>query len=85
VIGSFNPFADRPARDIRNSLSQAFVRCLAEEMTSSEVFECIDSWLKTDIAPWHLSYIEERRRRFSEVFEMIRHAHRTGQCAQRAY
>jgi hypothetical protein len=71
VIESFNPFSDRLSRDIRNSLSAAFVRSVAA-MDPSEVIECVHRRLQDDLDPAHLAYIEDRSRRYDEVFASFR-------------
>lgn len=71
MIESFNPFSDRLSRDIRNSLSTAFVRSVAA-MDPSEVIECVRRRLQDDLAPAHLAYIEDRSLRYGDVFASFR-------------
>jgi len=68
-----DPFADRLARDIRNSLSTALV----EEVTGKEetaVNTAAGQWLQNDLPRDYRDYIESRRQRYHEAIGGIRAA-----------
>ena len=46
----FNPFTDRVSRDIRNSLSEAFVKSL-KAMDQSDYRKTSHKWLSKNLAP----------------------------------
>jgi uncharacterized protein len=72
----FDPFRDRMSRDIRNSLTSAFV----SEITGKDpgaVCEITKFWLSITLKPVYLNYIEEMKSRYAQALEMI---HGTG-CA----
>jgi hypothetical protein len=69
----FDPFNDRMARDIRNSLSTALVR----ELTGSGgdgVAAAAARWLSQPLAATHRDYLRERTQRYRQVLEEIRAA-----------
>ena len=66
----FDPFNDRLSRDIRNSLSEAFVEALAH--TAPTAYQSTaDKWLRTKPAPGYVSYIQDRLDRYDHVLEQI--------------
>ncbi len=66
---SFDPFSDRTARDIRNSMSAAFVDRLTVKSGPS-VEEVAASWLARVRQPVYRDYIVRRRWKYRK---MIRH------------
>ena len=67
----FDPFNDRMARDIRNTLSTALVADLGEE-TSHHVDEAADLWLDRRPARVYRDHIRLQRQRYREVLNTIR-------------
>ena len=67
----FDPFADRTARDIRNTLSEAFVTALGE-MDPSEYLNAARKWQSLNLAQHYLRYIDTRLQRYDFVFKTIR-------------
>ena len=66
----FDPFSDRLSRDVRNSLSVAFIRSLEEE--DGKLFEQkAQEWLDQGLAPLYREYIENRLRRYRGVLDQI--------------
>ena len=70
--GIFDPFADRLARDIRNSLSTAMAAAFTHADPKRFTDRC-DGWLARDLPAANRRYIESRRRVFEDLFA----AHRT--------
>ena len=68
---SFDPFSSRLARDIRNTLSQAYVHSL--EQGDPSLFRNSAAELLTgDLAPIHRYYIRDRLERYDQAFAEIR-------------
>ncbi|MBI9083867.1 MAG: DUF309 domain-containing protein [Desulfobacterales bacterium] len=67
----FDPYADRSARDIRNSLSRAFVRALAAG-TPDPFLDEGNKWLETAPQPACRVYIQDRLPRFVAVLAEIK-------------
>ncbi|MBI5896651.1 MAG: DUF309 domain-containing protein [Desulfobacterales bacterium] len=66
-----DPFSDRMARDIRNSLSSALVR----ELTASDgegIAAVADQWLAKPVTEVYRSYVEEHSRVYRQVLQDIR-------------
>ena len=70
---TFDPFADRLARDIRNSLSTAMAAALQHGSRSEFQNRC-RNWLRRDLPAAHRRYIESRSHAFEELFETFRGA-----------
>lgn len=70
----FDPFSDRLARDIRNSLSSALVSDLSAGKADS-VDEVADSWRRQALEPLYQNYIHQTRERYRQVKQRIRSAH----------
>ncbi len=70
---TFDPFADRLARDIRNSLSTAMVAALQHGNRSDFADRC-RRWLRRDLPLPHRRYIEQRSLAFEALFEQLRTA-----------
>ena len=66
----FDPFNDRLSRDIRNSLSEAFVEALAHR-TASGYQAAAEKWLTAKPAPGYIHYIQDRLHRYDQVLEQI--------------
>jgi hypothetical protein len=66
----FDPFNDRLSRDIRNTLSEAFVDALAQ-MTPSGYQAVAEKWLAGKPAAGYLNYIQDRLLRYDRVLEQI--------------
>ncbi len=67
---TFDPFNDRTARDIRNSLSTALVGELTAN-SGSGVAATADRWLSTPLAATHRRYLQECTQRYRQVLEDI--------------
>lgn len=66
-----DPFSDRTARDIRNSLSSALVRELTAP-GSGAIDTVADQWLAWPLATDYRSYIDERCASYRQVLTEIR-------------
>ena len=66
----FDPFNDRMSRDIRNTLSEAFVDALAKRNPAS-FEEAARTWLNRVDAGIYEHYIEERLGLYRRVFQII--------------
>lgn len=67
----FDPYSNRTARDIRNTLSRAFVRALAAGNPDPFIDEG-NKWLETDPGPACRIYIQDRLQRFGAVLTEIK-------------
>jgi len=66
----FDPFNDRLSRDIRNTLSEAFVESLVQiEPLGYQV--AAEKWLVTKPAAGYVNYIQDRLQRYDLVLEKI--------------
>jgi hypothetical protein len=70
----FDPFSDRLARDIRNSLSTALVEVLTGG-SSQAVTETAEGWLSRNPARVYRDYIHDRRGRFELAVREIEELH----------
>lgn len=70
AANKFDPFIDRLSRDIRNSLSEAFIGALAE-MAPSACREAVDIWRAKNPSGVYLEYIQDRWRRYDRVFKQV--------------
>lgn len=67
----FDPFTDRLSRDIRNSLSTAFIKSLRRlDLTPAK--EVSTAFLLSDPATIYRVYIDERLERYEEAWRLIR-------------
>ncbi len=73
---TFDPFADRLARDIRNSLSTAMVASL-QRGNRGDFRDCCRRWLRRDPPLPHRRYIEQRSLAFEALFADVRTARTT--------
>lgn len=70
VSGRFDPFSDRLARDIRNTLSEAFVAALTRKQRS--VYQkTAATWLNKNLAQPYVRYIHDRLQRYGHIFKQI--------------
>lgn len=69
----FDPFNDRKARDIRNSLSTALVSDLGSG-TGAGVDMVADAWLKENLLPPYRGYIRQTLERYRRVADQIKSA-----------
>ena len=67
----FDPFTDRMARDIRNTLSEAFVAALAT-MDPAEYINAAWKWRSQKPLARYINYIDMRLQRYDLVFNTIR-------------
>lgn len=67
----FDPFTDRTARDIRNSLSDSFVKAVAV-MDSDAYLQVARKWREQNLPPLYADYIDDRLQRYGRVFNTIR-------------
>ena len=70
-IGKFDPFNNRLSRDIRNSLSEAFMEALSGGDPSAYREEA-DIWRGKNPSKVYLDYIQDRLQRYDRVFEQIK-------------
>jgi uncharacterized protein len=66
----FDPFNNRLARDIRNTLSEAFVDALTA-LDKSEYQNVAQKWLAGNLDDVYAGYIQDRLERYAQVFEKI--------------
>lgn len=66
----FDPFTDRTARDIRNSLSEAFVAAIGAE-NPHEYLKIARQWRKQNLSSVHAGYIADRLLRYEDVLNTI--------------
>jgi len=71
VAGKFDPFNDRLSRDIRNTLSEAFVDALSR-MAPSAYRKEADIWRAKNPSEIYLDYIQDRLRRYDQVFKQVK-------------
>ena len=64
----FDPFTDRTARDIRNSLSEAFVATIGARNPSAYL-NVARQWRKQNLSPLHADYIDDRLLRYERFFD----------------
>ena len=69
--GKFDPFNNRLSRDIRNTLSEAFMAALSR-MEPSAYRDEADIWRAKNPSQIYLDYIQDRLQRFDRVFEQIK-------------
>ena len=67
----FDPFSDRLARDIRNSLSEAFLRSLSLR-SEAPLMEAVAAFPSGKLRPFHQAYIRERLARYRRVLGRVR-------------
>ena len=70
VPKTFDPFNDRLSRDVRNSLSEAFVASLMQREASGYL-EQSQEWLKQGLTRNYKEYIQDRIRRYDLAFQQI--------------
>ena len=70
----FDPFNDRLSRDIRNSLTDAFMTSLKQKDAGCYLDQS-QKWLKGQLATVYKDYIQDRVRRYDLVFERIQQEH----------
>ena len=70
AAGKFDPFNDRLSRDIRNSLSEAFIDALARMEPSAYRAEA-DIWRSKKPSEIYLEYIQYRLQSYDQVFNQI--------------
>jgi len=78
----FNPFTDRTARDIRNTLSEAFAVALAATDPAEYLIEA-RKWRSQKLPARYTHYIDIRIQRYDFVFNTIRE-HRIDDRLQQA-
>ena len=66
----FDPFNNRLSRDIRNSLTDAFMASLKQKDTGCYLDQS-QKWLKRELAPVYKDYIQDRVQRYERVFQQI--------------
>jgi len=74
AAGKFDPFTDRLSRDIRNSLSEAFIDALFRMEPSVYRTEA-DIWRAKNPSEIYHDYIQDRLRRYDQVFKQIKADH----------
>jgi len=68
--GRFDPFTDRTARDIRNSMSEAFVATISARNPAAYL-NVARQWRKQNLSPLHADYIDDRLLRYERFFDGI--------------
>jgi hypothetical protein len=71
-LKKFDPFNNRLARDIRNTLSKSFLESLAEK-DASIFHKRAAEYLKQDLEQVYQEYVETRLDKFDDVFVVIEH------------
>lgn len=66
----FDPFTDRRARDIRNSLSEAFVAALAAK-DPEQYLNIAQKWQAQNVSSFYTDYIDDRLLRYENVFNAV--------------
>jgi hypothetical protein len=66
----FDPFTDRTARDIRNSLSEAFVAALAAK-DPEPYLNIAQKWQEQNLSSLYTDYIDDRLLRYQNVFDAV--------------
>jgi hypothetical protein len=69
--GRFDPFTDRTARDIRNTLSESFVAALAI-MDPEGYLNAARKWRLHNLSTIYTHYIDMRLQRYDLVIDAIR-------------
>jgi hypothetical protein len=67
---TFDPFNDRLSRDIRNSLSDAFMTSLKQKDAGCYL-DRSQRWLKKELASLYQDYIQDRIQRYDAAFRWI--------------
>ena len=67
----FDPFTDRTARDIRNSLSESFVAALATR-DPDKYMNAARKWREQNLSARHIEYIGDRLLHYDQVYDAIR-------------
>lgn len=67
----FDPFTDRLSRDIRNTLSEAFIDALSRMEPSVYRAEA-KIWRAKNPSEIYLEYIQDRLRRYDQVFKQVK-------------
>lgn len=70
-VGKFDPWTNRLSRDIRNTLSEAFIEALSR-MEPAVYHDEADIWRSKNPADIYLEYIQDRLQRFDRVVEQIK-------------
>ncbi|MBE9544328.1 MAG: DUF309 domain-containing protein [Proteobacteria bacterium] len=71
AAGKFDPFSDRLSRDIRNTLSEAFIDALSR-MEPSAYRDEADIWRAKNPSEIYLEYIQNRLQSYDQVFKQIK-------------
>lgn len=69
-IEKFDPFTDRTARDIRNSLSETFVAALAAK-DPERCLNIAQKWREQNVSSLYIDYIDDRLLRYENVFTAV--------------
>ncbi len=67
---TFAPFENRLCRDIRNDLAKNFLTAI-QERCMAPVDRTILTLKQQELAPWHLSYIDNRLARYQIIFAHV--------------
>ncbi len=71
AAGKFDPFSDRLSRDIRNTLSEAFIDALSR-MEPSAYRDEAGIWRAKNPSEIYLEYIQNRLQSYDQVFKQIK-------------
>ncbi len=66
----FDPFNNRLSRDIRNSLTDAFMTSLKQKDAGCYLDQS-QKWLNRELAPVYIDYLQDRVQRYDRVFQQI--------------
>jgi hypothetical protein len=72
--GKFDPWTNRLARDVRNTLSESFLMALSQ-MEPSAYRDEADIWQTKNPSEIYLEYIQDRLQRYDRVIEQIKAQH----------
>ena len=69
--GKFDPWTNRLSRDIRNTLSEAFIEAISR-MEPALYYDEADIWRSKNPDDFYLEYIQDRLQRYDRVIEQIK-------------
>lgn len=71
VLSHFDPFNNRLARDIRNTLSKAFLHAIKDR--DAAIFQrCAADYQRQNFEPVYEKYVKERLEKYEKVFSILK-------------
>lgn len=70
-VAKFDPWTNRLSRDIRNTLSEAFIEALSR-MEPAVYHDEADIWRSKNPADIYIEYIQDRLQRYDRVIEQVK-------------